>query len=85
MGPWNGSSYDYIDESHIQWALDNVTALMAKWGNHPALYALEPVNEPWWSSDLDVLKDFYRKARDEVRKVNSDVLFVFHDSFHSDA
>ena len=81
MGHWNGWGYDSIDQSHIQWAIDNVTALMNKWGNHPALYALEPVNEPWWSSDIPTLKNFYRACRDEVRKVNPDVLFVFHDSF----
>jgi len=48
------------------------------------MYALEPVNEPWWSSDLSVLKYFYKMAREEVRKYNPDVLFVFHDAFHSD-
>jgi hypothetical protein len=85
MGPWNGWGYDYIDSDNIQWAVDNVTALMAKWGNHPAFYALEPVNEPWWSSDIPTLKQFYRDTREEVRKVNPDALFVFHDSFITDA
>lgn len=28
-----------------------------------------------------MLKDFYRSARDRVREVNPDVIFVFHDSF----
>jgi glucan 1,3-beta-glucosidase len=85
MGPWNGWGYDYIDSDNIQWAVDNVTALMAKWGNHPAFYALEPVNEPWWSSDIPTLKQFYRDTREEVRKVNPNALFVFHDSFITDA
>lgn len=54
---------------------------MDKWGQHPALYAFEPVNEPWQHSDLPTLKDFYRSARDIIRKSNPDVKFVFHDSF----
>jgi len=54
---------------------------MDKWGHHPAMGALEPVNEPWWNTPLPTLKDFYRKARDIVHGVNPDVLFVFHDSF----
>jgi len=58
---------------------------MDKWGHHPAVYALEPVNEPMWGSDLDVLKQFYRDARDIIRSVNPEVTFTFHDSFHYDA
>lgn len=52
---------------------------------HPALYAVEPANEPWEYSDMKVLKDYYRQCREEVRKVNPDVLFVFEDAFCSDA
>jgi hypothetical protein len=45
------------------------------------MHALEPVNEPWWNSNYDVLKDYYRQVRNEMRKINPDVLFVFHDGF----
>ena len=58
---------------------------MLKWGNHPAVHALEPVNEPWWNSDLPTLKNFYRSCREVIRSINSDVLFVFHDSFITSA
>lgn len=87
MGRWNAATeeYDYINWENIQWAIDNVGGLMRRWGHHPALYALEPVNEPWWNSDLEVLKGFYRAAREEVRMINKDVLFVFHESFQPDA
>lgn len=54
---------------------------MEKWGHHPAVYALEPVNEPWWNSDQDVLKNFYRSVREVIRSINPNTLFVFHDSF----
>ncbi len=60
MGHWNGWGYDSINYDHITWAVDNCVALMNRWGHHPALYALEPVNEPWWNSNYDVLKDYYR-------------------------
>jgi len=60
MGPWNGSAYDYIQTSRMSWALDTVSGLLDRWGSHPAVYALEPVNEPWWSSDMALLKGFYR-------------------------
>lgn len=54
---------------------------MEKWGNHPALYAFEPVNEPWEKSDFGLLKYFYQQAREIIRKVNPNVIFTFHDGF----
>lgn len=54
---------------------------MDRYGNHPALYAFEPLNEPWWGSDYDVLKSYYRQAREIIRNKNPDVVFTFHDGF----
>jgi hypothetical protein len=86
MGPFNLGAwkYDYIytdDDKGIQWSLDVVSKLMALYGQHPALYAFEPVNEPWWGSDYDVLKSYYRQARNIIRDVNPNVIFTFHDGF----
>ena len=67
MGNWDGQQYTSINYPNIEWAIENVRNLMLKWGNHPAVYALEPVNEPWWSSDQNVLKQFYRNCREVVR------------------
>jgi len=46
--------------------------------------AIEPVNEPWWSSDLPTLKTFYRNVRNMMREQAPHLTFVFHDSFHFD-
>ena len=51
----------------------------------PALFGIQPVNEPWKYSDLDVLKDFYRDVRDMMRGQQPRLTFVFHDAFHFDA
>ena len=56
MGPYNGKGYDYIDFNNLLWAQDTVSGLVDKWGNHPALYAIQPVNEPWYCTDLTLLK-----------------------------
>lgn len=58
---------------------------MLKWGSHPAVYALEPANEPWDKSDLPTLFDFYRRVRATIREINPAVKFVFHDSFRPKA
>ena len=76
---------DWINQDNINWAIENVRGLMTRWGNHPAVYALEPVNEPWWNTDIPTLKDFYRSVRSVIREFNPEVKFVFHDSFIPDA
>lgn len=58
---------------------------MLKWGTHPAVYAVQPVNEPWEHSDLEVLKQFYRTARGLIQSYNPELVFVFHDAFHTSA
>ena len=87
MGHWDIDTQQYtsIDNTNIQNSVNVVEALMNKWGNHPAVYALEPINEPWWLSDLNVLKDFYRSCRSVIKSINSKVLFVFHDAFQTDS
>jgi len=84
MGEWDGVKYD-VNMDNIDRAVHNVELLMKKWGHHPALYAIEPVNEPWWNSDMPTLKDFYRRSREVVRSHNKHVKFVFHEAFQRDA
>ena len=83
VGPWNADKkeYDYIDWYQIKWAEDMTTDLVNKWGKHKAVYGIEPINEPWEFTPLDVLKDFYRKTRRIIKDVNPDLKFIFHESF----
>ena len=85
IGDFDLATYSYTskNEENIAHSLQVVTDIMDTWGNHPALYAVEPVNEPWWATPRDWLSDFYRQARDIVRAKNPDTLFVFHDAFDS--
>ena len=87
MGEWDNDAGKYvsINYDNIAWAKDTVQGLLDTWGDHEALYAIEPVNEPWWCSDLDVLKDFYRDVRTMMREQQPRLKFVFHDAFHFDA
>jgi len=87
IGDFDLATYSYTskNEENIAHSLQVVTDIMDAWGNHPALYAVEPVNEPWWATPRDWLSDFYRSAREIVREKNPDTLFVFHDAFDSSA
>ena len=76
----HGPNYD-----NLAWALDTIQGLLDRWGTHPAVTAIEPVNEPWWCSDLDVLKGFYRNVRYLMQQQAPHLTFVFHDAFHFDS
>ena len=86
MGEWDNDNgrYKSINQDNIDWAKDTIQGLLDTWGDHPALYAIEPVNEPWWSSDLPTLKNFYRDVRNMMREQQPRLVFVFHDAFHFD-
>ena len=65
MGTWNAEKkrYDRINWDNMNFALKTIDLLLDKWGSHSAVFAIEPVNEPWWRSNIDVLKRFYRQVR----------------------
>ena len=79
MGHWNGSFYDYINLDNINWAIDTVYWLLHEYGTYSSLHSLSPVNEPWTNSDMDTLKNFYRKVREVMRDYNHELVFVFGD------
>ena len=70
MGEFDTSQWKYknINQANIDWAKDTIQGLLDTWGDHEALYAIEPVNEPWGSSDLNVLMQFYRDVRAMIKE-----------------
>lgn len=81
MGHFNGTEYDVINYDNVAWSVNVIRDIMNAWGHHPAVYAVEPVNEPWEKSDFPTLKSFYRQVRAVIREINPEVKFVFHDAF----
>ena len=85
IGNYIGGKYLNTNYANIQRSLNMTLNLLKTYGAHSAFYAFEPVNEPWWLTDLVVLKDFYRKVRKQVQRYAPQAKFVFHDSFRYDA
>ncbi|KAH8057279.1 glycosyl hydrolase [Aureococcus anophagefferens] len=61
MGAWNKHTglYDSIDYANLNFTLDVLGRIADRYADHPAVLGIEPVNEPWNWSPLDILKDFY--------------------------
>lgn len=70
------------DPKNIQETIRVLETFSQKYGNHPALYGIELLNEPRLQVPLDILQQFYRDSYDRIRKhLNPDVAVVIHDSF----
>ncbi|NMG43175.1 cellulase family glycosylhydrolase [Aromatoleum toluvorans] len=56
-----------------------------RYRDHPALYAIECLNEPRWDVPTDYLKDFYTEAYARIRRhcPAERVAVVVHDGFRS--
>lgn len=82
---WLGTGdHTFIDYAHIKWSLDQMEAMLQRWGSHSALIGFEPVNEPDWNTNAVILKDYYREVRRLVRRYAPNSYFVFHNSFHKE-
>ncbi len=70
------------DPENIQETLRVLENFAQKYGEHPALFGIELLNEPSTQIPIEILQNFYRDAYARLRKhINPDVAVVFHDSF----
>jgi hypothetical protein len=54
------NTYLNLNYDHFKWSIDQAEALLQRFGSHPAVFAYEPINEPWVHSEIGPLKYFYR-------------------------
>lgn len=68
---------------YIDFSVDLLGRMAARWGAHPALGGIQVLNEPRWDIPTELLKDFYRRAYHAIRRhTPADRLaVVFHDGF----
>lgn len=72
------------DPNNIKETVRVLGSFAQKFGNHPALFGVELLNEPSDHIPVEVLRDFYRNAYAEVRKYSGPgVAIIFHDSFRA--
>ncbi|KAI9917583.1 hypothetical protein PsorP6_012496 [Peronosclerospora sorghi] len=83
VGKFNSSSgtYESINYEHLRHSLDTVTAIVHRYATHPAIIGLEPANEPWELTPMEILKDYYWKSYKRVKARAPHWKVVFHDSF----
>jgi glucan 1,3-beta-glucosidase len=70
-----------IDHTYINMTLRVLTTIVDKYKSHPAVWGLEPVNEPWQFIPIETMKEFYWNAYWIVRRGAPKWKYVMHDSF----
>ena len=75
----------HTDETYINHTLDVLERLAERYGDHPALHAIEALNEPRWDIPTNLLKRFTRAAYERIRRhcPAERVSVVFHDGFRN--
>ncbi|KAG7395527.1 hypothetical protein PHYBOEH_003667 [Phytophthora boehmeriae] len=73
--------YNSINYEHLNHSLVTVEAIVTRYADNPAIIGLEPVNEPWELTPINILKDYYWKSYKRVKARAPHWKFVLHDSF----
>jgi len=83
VGPWNTQtqSYDYINFTNVDMSLRVVEALVALHKDDPVVVGMTPLNEPWYNTPIDVLKEFYWNSYRAVQDAAPHWVTLLHDSF----
>jgi len=75
------ASYTDINHANIEHALEVIRRVVDRYGGHPAVLGLEPLNEPWQYTPMDTLRKFYWEGYLIVKSKAPFWKYVMHDSF----
>ncbi|KAF0699285.1 Aste57867_10127 [Aphanomyces stellatus] len=74
-------NYSSINYTNLNQSLEVVSRIVKRYSNNPVILGLQPVNEPWELTPIEVLKDFYWESYKRVKNLAPHWKFVVHDSF----
>ena len=78
------ASYPSINYENVQHSLAVIQDIVDRYAGHPAVLGLEPVNEPWQYTPIEVLKRFYWEGYLIVKQSAPYWKYIMHDSFRLD-
>jgi glucan 1,3-beta-glucosidase len=86
IGEFNtyNKTYDNINNDNILFTKNVLYKIIEQYKNHPALYAIEPLNEPWIYTPINILKDFYYDVYKYMYLNAPHLKFIYHDSFRTE-
>lgn len=76
-----GMAMKLINQPHYDHSMRVIRAVVAKYGTHPAVWGISPVNEVGAWTPMDVLRKFYWEAYQIVRQGAPQWMYVMDTSF----
>lgn len=73
--------YTSINYENIAFTKNVLYTIIDSYKNHPAVFAIEPLNEPWIYSPINILQDFYYDVYKYMYQNAPHLKFIYHDSF----
>lgn len=86
-GNWIGKfdtfnkNYSSINYDNIKFTTNVLYQIINTFQGHPALFGIEPLNEPWIYTPENMLKDFYYDIYQYISTVAPHLKFIYHNSF----
>lgn len=78
----NSGAINWPETDNVMSSLTFIELLAVRYGNHPNLVGIEPLNEPHWDVDLGLLVEYYRRAADIIKdKCHEGVRVIVSDAF----
>jgi glucan 1,3-beta-glucosidase len=77
-------TYTSINYNNIDFTKRVLYSIIDKYKHHNAVFGIEALNEPWFYSRVDLLKDFYYDVYKYIHYNAPHLKFIYHDSFRSD-
>lgn len=74
-------NYSSINYENIHHSLMSLKKLTEYYKGHPAILGVQPINEPWELTPIEVLKQFYWDGYLQTKRIAPKWKFVMHDSF----
>jgi glucan 1,3-beta-glucosidase len=74
----------HLDVERIERTTQVLERIANRYTHHPALWAIEALNEPRWDIDISIIQKFYLDVYQRLRQILKPEHFViFHDAFRS--
>ena len=86
IGTFDPTTATYADTNYanMEHALQVIQAVVDRYAGHPAVLGIEPINEPWQYTPINVLKRFYWEGYLITKKGAPYWKYIMHDSFRFD-
>lgn len=69
------------DPKNVDQTIEILKKILQRYLDYPHFHSIQLLNEPFVSIDMKIMKDFYLRSYNELRKIDKNKYIVMHDAF----